>query len=161
MSSSAESSPSGSPHSSMEVSYDRAPYPHDPRHDPAGLLSPHSQVIHRGGGGIGQVLSPGTGSVDQVDLFHLIQERKRAWSSCNLAASAFRFLYLELTRFRGHPHRLGGKEGPGCRRVIGRIRLNSGSESLSSCARNGRRRRWPASLSPRPRRSGTGSGRST
>jgi integrase/recombinase XerD len=29
----------------------------------------------------------------QACLFYLIHDRKRAWSSCNLAASAFRFLY--------------------------------------------------------------------
>jgi integrase/recombinase XerD len=29
----------------------------------------------------------------QAYLFYLIHDRKRAWSSCNLAASAFRFLY--------------------------------------------------------------------
>ena len=40
----------------MEVSYDRAPHPHDPRHDPcaASLRAPASHTSRRWG--IGQVL---------------------------------------------------------------------------------------------------------
>jgi len=64
---------------------------------------------------------------------------------------------LELTRFRGHPMVGAGKDGPRCRRVIGRTHRSSGSESSSWSARGGPRRRWRASSNPRRRRSGTGS----